>query len=305
MRISTGLFSRNFLLNIQKLQEEIFWNNQRIATAKRLQKPSDDPIGTSMAIELRNNIRENEQYIKNTEDAIAWLNSTHIAVDHFINLLSRAQEIGVYAASDTISAEERKTLGEEINQILEEFVATANTKIKGKYIFGGFQTLSPTYIPERDPTTNLIIDVDPNPAGISGEIKRKIAEAEEITINTLGTEIFTLPVAGIDTFDALINFRDALYNNDPTAIQSARIQIDEAMRIMRMGIEKIGAKSGRLFYHRPELDNLLIARKGELSKVEDTDMAKEIVELEKNKTALHAALQIGARIMELSLLNFI
>jgi flagellar hook-associated protein 3 FlgL len=303
MRIPTGLFSRNFLSYIEKDSENIFWNNQRIASTKRIQLPSDDPMGTTNAIKLNNNITFNDQYIENTNDAISWLNSTEVGVNHLLNLLTNASVIATQGMSEVVGADARVAMGNEINQILEEMVATADNKVKGKYIFGGLETQTLPYTVQED-AQGRITDVIPNPVGISGEIKRKISEEEIITINISGDEIFDLG-AGTDTFDVLIGLRDALYNNDSAGIETYAQQLESSITTMRRGIETIGSKLERLNTQLPKLDALQVERKAELSKIMDTDMAVELVELQKNQTVLQSVLQTGARIMGMSLMDFI
>lgn len=302
MRIPTGLFARNFLAYIEQNTERIFWGNQRIVTGRRIQRPSDDPSGASTAIKLRHNIGTNDQYIENTHDGIAWLNSTEVACNHIVELLTRVSELATTGANETLTPQERRTIGDEVNEFLEELVDVANIQVKGKYIFAGFQTLDPAYGVTR--VGGLITDVFPNPVGIDGEIQRKISEAEAVTINLSGNQIFNLS-GGIDTFDVLINLRDALYADNTPGIITAITQLEEAIQTARAGIEIIGARTERLTAHIPVLEEMQIARTAELSGIEDTDMAYEAVELQKNQTILEAALQIGRRIMQLSIFSFL
>ena len=370
MRIPTTLFSNNLLSYIEKSAERIFWNNQRISSEKRIQRPSDDPIGTSKAIKLHNNITFNEQWVENANDALSWLSSSEIPVTNIIDLLTTASVLATKGASDTIGENGREAIGNEVNQLLEDIVSDANAQFKGKYIFGGFETLEPPYRAKNSPdpspqpftftigvgeTVDLsplariqpgtvavtsggpwvegrdytidykegtitsltmgagayfidyktqIYDVTVNPNGISGEIKRKIGGAETITINLSGNEIFNLS-SDEKTFDVLIELREALYDNDTDAIIQAMGKVKEATKIARSALEIIGAKQSRISSVLPQLDIRDTQLKADLSKVEDLDLAKEIIDYEKNQTAFQSILQMGARIMQLSLFNFI
>ncbi|MFA5032249.1 MAG: flagellar hook-associated protein FlgL [bacterium] len=374
MRISTNLLSRNVLAQIEQGQERLFWNNQRIATTKRIQKPSDDPIGTDTAMQTRTNINANNQYIENSNNAVSWLNSTEMAVNNLFDSLTTASELATYGASDTIGPDSRKAVGNEVNQLLEEFVDNANSQAKGKYIFGGFQTLEAPYETEENvadqnisgtaydtpidltppaqmlrgtalltDTTgtitytegvdytidyeegtitilstggmlvpnNYLIDyetqisgVKANSKGIDGNILRQISESETMTINISGNEIFKTS-RGADAFQALINLRDALYADDTAGIETAMGQLDDARELIRTGIETVGSRLERLNSHIPNLEESQLTRKADLSRVEDTDMAYESMELQKNQIALQAALQTGISIMQLSIVNFL
>ncbi len=378
MRIPTTLFSNNLLSHIEKSAERIFWNNQRIATQKRIQRPSDDPIGTSKAIKLHKNITFNEQWIENATDALSWLNSSEIPVTNIIDLLTTASVLAVTGASETIGQDARLALGDVVNQLLEDIVSEANTQFKGKYIFGGFETrdapytiqntvtdqafsfaaaqydtalnlsppahiLSGTVVVEHATTGTIytegvdytidyrngtitvlsagsmpsfppdnylidyrtqIYDVDVNPIGITGEIKRKIGDSEIITINLSGNELFNLS-SGEKTFDVLMEFRDALYADDTNAIIQSMTKIESATKISRASLEIIGAKQSRINDILPQLDLRDTQLRADLSQVEDVDMAREITDYEKNQIAFQSILQMSARILQLSLLNFL
>ena len=45
MRITNQIQQSNALQNIFKITEDLFAANQRVATGKRINKPSDDPLG--------------------------------------------------------------------------------------------------------------------------------------------------------------------------------------------------------------------------------------------------------------------
>jgi flagellar hook-associated protein 3 len=374
MRISTSLLSRNILARIEQGQERLFWNNERISSTKRIQKPSDDPIGTDTAMKTRTNINANDQYIENSNNALSWLNATELSANNLLDSLTNASVLATYGATDTIGADSRKAVGNEVNQLLEEFVDNANSQTKGKYIFGGFQTLDAPYETEEDvadqnvsgatyntpinltppakmlagtalvtdtagTTTytegtdytvdydtgtltilstgsmtvpnNYLIDyktqiseVNANNKGIDGNILRQISESENITINTTGNEIFK-STRGVDAFQALINLRDALYSDNTSGIETAMSQLEDATKTVRTAIETIGSRLERLNSHIPQLEESQISRKADLSRVEDTDMAYESMELQKNQIALQAALQTGTSIMQLSIVNFL
>ncbi|MDD5529918.1 MAG: flagellar hook-associated protein FlgL [bacterium] len=374
MRISTTLFSRNFMDQVEQGQERLFWNNQRISSTKRIQKPSDDPIGTDTAMKTRVNIDANNQYIENSNNALSWLDATEVSANNLLDSLTSASDFATYGATDTIGADTRKAVANEVNQLIEEFVDTANAQVKGKYLFGGFQTLDAPYETEESVTdqnisgaaydtpisltpparmlegttlvtdttgtitytegTDYTVDYDTgtitilstggmlvpnnylidyntqissitrNPQGIDGNILRQISESETITINITGNEIFK-PTGGVDAFQALINLRDALYADDTAGIETAMGQLDDSRQTVRAGLETIGSRLERLNSHVPQLEEMQISRQAELSRIEDTDMVYESVELQKNQLALQAALQSGANIMQLSLVNFL
>lgn len=303
MRISTNLLSNNILSYIQQDERNIFWNNQRISSTKKILQPSDNPLGTDEAIKIQNSISVNDQYETNCKDAISWLNSSENATNNLLESLTGAYTIATQGTSSISSAGDRQTMGNEVNQLLEDFFSNANSQDKGKYIFGGTQTLSSPYTAVRN-ANGQITAVNTNPNSIDGIIDRQISSNETIQINTSGDDIFQLTGGG-SSFQVLINLRDALYSNDTAAVTTAMTQIEEAQKSLDNGLATIGARESTINSHISNIDQLQITRKASLSNIEDTDVTAEAADLQRNELALEAALQTGTKIMQLSIVNFI
>lgn len=174
MRITNNMLSRIFLLNLEESATRLIQIQERLSTGRRINRPSDDPIGTTKALNLRLLEKQNERYQRNIEDASSWLNFNDSALGDLQTALIRAKGIGVQGSDSTLNDEDRKALAQEVNQILEHILSMANSKFKGKYIFGGTETTTPPYTATRDGTTGEITAVAPNPAGLDGEIIREI-----------------------------------------------------------------------------------------------------------------------------------
>ncbi len=67
--------------------------------AKKIQSPTDDPIGISKVLKYKTDLSELEQYKNNTRDALSWLETTEIALIDMNNALQRVRELSVQAAN--------------------------------------------------------------------------------------------------------------------------------------------------------------------------------------------------------------
>jgi flagellar hook-associated protein 3 FlgL len=103
--------------DISRNTELLFKLNSQISSAKRINKPSDDPLGLSSVLTNRTELNMFDQYEKSINYATGWLNRMESLVQDTDDLLARASEIAVQQASATASADTRKGAAEEIKQI--------------------------------------------------------------------------------------------------------------------------------------------------------------------------------------------
>jgi len=124
---------QNNLANMLKLQEQM-------TTERKFSKPSDDPIAVARSLGISTSIFENEQYVKNQQDAVSWLRATGNTFNQLLSDAQRIRELTIYAGDGALSNEELKAISEEIRQLKESLRNTANTSIAGKYLLSGLDT---------------------------------------------------------------------------------------------------------------------------------------------------------------------
>jgi flagellar hook-associated protein 3 FlgL len=102
MRVTSSMLINNFLRNLNDNLARLERTQNRLATGKRISRPSDDPSGLAYSMGLRANLAALERYEKNVDTAQSWLEATDSALDSATNILHRAKELAVYGASETV-----------------------------------------------------------------------------------------------------------------------------------------------------------------------------------------------------------
>ena len=69
MRVSTQAFFQNSIATLQKLQSDLNSLQEQVATGRRIQRPSDDPVGAARSLNLRESLETLDQYQRNTSQA--------------------------------------------------------------------------------------------------------------------------------------------------------------------------------------------------------------------------------------------
>jgi flagellar hook-associated protein 3 FlgL len=145
MRITDAMIRERILCNMNASLTKVRIAQTQIATGKRVLKPSDDPMAISRSTKVKALLRDNEQFQKNIDDALAWIESSELAVTQMNEVLTELKELAVDGASDTNGASERAALALHVNTLLERLVDLANTTFDGRFMFAGTHTLTSPY----------------------------------------------------------------------------------------------------------------------------------------------------------------
>ena len=111
MRVTENTINRRVLRDINSSLQRLDRNYLELSSGKRLHYPSDDPVSLTISLKLRNGLREMEQYKKNAENAIAWLEVTDTLFDELSKVMHRLKEIAVNGANSVLPAECHGRLG--------------------------------------------------------------------------------------------------------------------------------------------------------------------------------------------------
>ena len=106
---------------------------ERLATAQRINRASDDAAGLGISERLRTQTRGFKMAERNVEDAMAALDSSDGTANETASILQRQRELALAARNDTLTNEQRKGLDTEYQQLNQELdriagAATYNTQ---------------------------------------------------------------------------------------------------------------------------------------------------------------------------------
>jgi flagellar hook-associated protein 3 FlgL len=155
MKVATRTLYDNIVANLFQSAEKLQRLNQQVTTGKRINQPSDDPVGAVMALDLRSVLRELDQYEKNIANVNAQLSTSESVLTDINGLLTKAKELAAQMATETYSAENRRAVAVEVLNISEEMMQLANSQLKGVYLFSGYSTR--TAAVTNDPAVDFIV----------------------------------------------------------------------------------------------------------------------------------------------------
>jgi flagellar hook-associated protein 3 FlgL len=307
MRVTQSMVTSTTTMYLMRDLERLQAVQQKIATGKNYTLPSDNPIATTQILHYSSRIAETEQYRRAIDTGVAWNEMTSSVLTQVEDLLSEILDVSQAVSSDGATSAERSQAASSMNQLLEELVMLANRKFKDKYIFGGDEVLTAPFTAEYDADGTLVTGVTANPNGIDGLWGYLVSDVDTVTINTPGSEVFQPSGEGAsdDVFAILVDLRDAHQNNDIAAIGTQEEALHEAILRIADVNAAVGNRINHLESIGEDLDAVVLSYETQRSELEDADLAESIIEYNTAENIYQAALSSTARILHLSLANFI
>jgi flagellar hook-associated protein 3 FlgL len=294
MRVTESGIASNFLSSINRTRERINQEQSQLASGKRVLKVSDDPQAADAILRLKSIVDANEQYQKNTTEAQSQVETTEAALSSFSDIMVNVKEV-MARASNGSQTENLNTYAVQIDQLLAGAVDIANTKLNGRYIFGGTNTLDPPFTLSGNHSSVTV-----NPNGITGTIQYPVSEGVNQVVNIDGQEAFQ----GSTIFDLMIQVRDNLQAGlNPTVAES--LSADSHLDLVLTKTSKAGSILQNLVNNESMLADQRNQLLQLLSVQQDTDVAEVVTKLKLDELMLDAALNTGARIIPKSLLDFL
>jgi flagellar hook-associated protein 3 FlgL len=299
MQISTTTFFRQQSENITDLKTQTAQLEDRIATGKKVTKPSDDPVAFSAISILKARESRLEQYDKTAQSLTQRLSTEDSVLTQVTNILTRVKELTIQASNDTYSSADRKAIAAEVTSLNSELVSLANTKSgDGSYLFSGYLANQEPFSATSGLTTYH---------GDTGRLSLTIADDTEMEVSSSGHEVFMAVKTSGNSAKSVFEIVQTITNNLNAGESAGGSLLDlQAASDHINGFHAInGARLARVNSTADTLTSDKLATRSRLSSLEDTDIEKAITELKQKMTSLEAAQSSFVRMSDLSLFNYL
>lgn len=295
MRVASKTIYDTIKFNLANITEELNKANKVVGTGRRIIGLSDDPVGLTQVLNIKSTLSGIEQLERNISMGKSWLIAAEGALAHVQNLISNAKALCVEMATSTTGAASRASAAEDIQGTFDEILSLANTEVNGRYVFAGSKTDTAPF--SQGGTYN----------GDNNAFKVKIGKDTTVEVGSDGAAVFQPSGAGAndDIFQTLSDLKDALENNNVSGIQVAMSKLDDHLDQISNKISDIGSKMIRMEIKEKIFQDLSLTNTDRLAKIEDADMAEAIIDLKSKELTYQAALASSARVMGLSLLDYL
>jgi len=261
--------------------------SERLSSGKKINSAADDAAGLAISEKMRAQIKGLDMAAKNGEDAISLIQTAEGSMSEIENMVQRIRELTVQAASETNTTIDREKIADEITQLQEEITDIAgrtefNTRVlaTGKYASGsnnqgGHGSLFFQIGANASQRITLLVGtVTATGLGLKGEGATGLGDVGSI--------------AGI--------VRGA---NKGASISAVLTVLDRAIEKISKERAKLGAKQNRLQYTINNLETSSENLSSAKSRIEDTDMAKEMMNFTSANVLQQAATSMLAQANQL------
>lgn len=142
LSVNTNVASLNTQRNLSNSSNALSTSLQRLSTGSRINSAKDDAAGLQIANRLTSQVNGMGVAVKNANDGISMAQTAEGALEQSTSILQRMRDLSLQSANGSNSAEERKALSQEVNELKKELDRIANTTSFGgnKLLDGSFGT---------------------------------------------------------------------------------------------------------------------------------------------------------------------
>lgn len=255
MRLNHNMASLNIFRASSKVQQNQSVALERISSGYKVNNAKDDPAIIAQSERMRMQIRGLQMAGKNSQDGVSMLQTAEGGLDSMTNMLQRIRELVVQSGSGSNTVEDRKTIQNEIDQMIDGIDSIANnTEFNGKKLLS------------EDKELQMPIGANP---GESVIIEQK-----------------NLTSSNIKTMDGKTLYQiksGELYNiTDGNNLDNALGIIDNALNTIVSVRSKYGALENRFESSFQDINEMADRMEGADSNLRDADIAQEMMEFAKD-----------------------
>ncbi|MFO0743361.1 MAG: flagellin [Labilithrix sp.] len=256
LSVNTNVTSMNAQNQMAKSQEALKTSFARLASGMRINNASDDAAGLGIAKSMNAQVRSYAVAERNTNDGISMLQTADGGAEQVHGLLTRMRELAVQASNGSMSSNDLTNIDAEYQQNLQEI-----DRVAGSVQFNGINLL----------------------AGATA------SKTFQVGIGTASTDRIDVTFGGVDATRLAVNGSSLTsFSNAQTSIT----KLDTAIQSLSSTRAQFGAGMNRFSAAVSNLQSMQTNTSAALSRVQDTDIARETADLSKNQVLSQAGAAI-------------
>ncbi|MDP9466642.1 MAG: flagellar hook-associated protein FlgL [Actinomycetota bacterium] len=267
-----------------------------MGTGRRINKPSDDPVGSAKALRFRSYEADQVAYARSADDATTRLGVADTKLQHVSASLRQVRQLAIQANNTVLSSEARGALRDQLLALRDEVLGLANSSHGGHALFGGH---AETAVAQQPDGTWAY-------AGDAGQVRRRVGQGTVVTVNADGPKAFGFDQPpGQDLFSVLDRLAASVVSGDPYALAQGQRELEARADQVLGALGTVGATTNAVDAARSRGEQFVAQITAERSEIEDLDLAEAVLQLSDARTAYEAALGAVAKADVPSLADFL
>ncbi len=140
-RVSTNMSNNDMQYYLRQRNTAINELQNKMGEETRIHNLRDDPVAAAHSVRYLSSINRMQRYTKNIDTVLGENKVAEGYMKSANSILHRIRDLAVQGANDTYTTSEKKIMGNEVNELLNELVSIANAKTPdGTSMFAGDRT---------------------------------------------------------------------------------------------------------------------------------------------------------------------
>lgn len=301
--------------------------SNQLTSGVKVSKPSDS-VDAGTISRYQQQIAKIDTYTTTIAQAKSFLVFQDDIVSQANDLLIRAKEVAQQGANETLSSFARSQLAEEVYQIRDQMASLANSSYQGKFVYGGTDDDDPPYDEQTytapatgNPSTRYVFDAE---GGTLSSKTVRVTDEISVSLNTPANKLFGTSLEALERLSrALGGYSTTPASGTPdgggaaytlpddyhTQTQDIKACIDllNTARDKQVIPERVslGGRLRRLETGEALLELTKNSAKEVLSRIQDADETEAAANLQQAQTALQASYSVTAKVLRLTILDYI
>jgi flagellin len=243
----------------------------KLSSGLRINRAGDDASGLAVSEKMRAQIRGLNQAERNAADGISLIQTAEGYLQETQNVLQRIRELAVQSSNGIYTSEDRMQIQVEVSQLVDEI-----NRVASHAQFNGMNLLTGRFA--RETGTNTVT------ASMWFHIGANMDQRERVHIGTM-----TAQGLGIQSPAGLPHSASFISLSTPDKANTVIGVLDKALKIVSKQRADLGAYQNRLEMARTGISIGAENLQASESRIRDVDMAKQMVDFQKNQILTQAS----------------
>ncbi len=327
MRVPGSITTRRYLNNYNLSLERMNKLTEQVTSWRKFDKVSDDPAAAAKAFLVRRQLARIDMYQSNLKSSKDLLSSAETSATMVGNSIKLASTTLLKVVNGT-NNDSKEVLAQQLENYRDEIIKTMNNNFGGRFLFGGTSNEAPFSL---DANGKLLFNGEPVSAATSASdftqnkdvfidiglgmefdpVTHDIDPQTALKISTSGVDFlgFGTDANGLENnvCDALTTAANMLRapNTDMDRCREYVDKLNEQHSRVLTGVADIGNRISYIDYNVSRLESDTLTLQETQNNIEIINPAEAITELKTAETAYKACLQIGPRLIQNSLFDYL
>jgi flagellar hook-associated protein 3 FlgL len=300
-RVTNQTMSRYAQQNLQSNMERMARLQEAATGQSKITRPSDDPSGTGDSMRVRADLRANEQYKRNIDDAAGWLATLDSALGSATDAVNKIRDLTVQAGNASLSDIGREAIALELESLKKSLLDTANTKYLGRSVFAGNSDAASVYSVAGNPAEYTFTGPE------DGTVQRRIDADLTVRVDADGATVFGSDAPDSTDSTSVFALLDRLASDvrEGKQVGSYLTEIDTRRDTIIAQRSGVGLRHAQVLQAQEANLDESVSLEARRSGIEDPDLGQVILDLKLQEVSYQSALAVTARVLQPTLMDFL